>query len=70
MLKNMQWWLDFLQIFNGVSILWLQDLKKIDACLAFNASLIGGGAVMQQNSPFVWNFQNGFWMQLINFLSS
>ena len=42
--KDIRWW-RFFYPFDGVSILWLQDVAEPDKLLASDASLIGGGAV-------------------------
>ena len=55
MLKDIQWWLDFLLSFSRISILWLNDGLPVDEDLASDASLIGGGGGGQYiiNSSFM-----------------
>ena len=61
MVKDIQWWRDYLPDFDGVSILWLEDCLTTNAWLASDASLIGGGAVHKKQffhvkfSPFIMN---------------
>ena len=43
--KDVIWWIKFLPTSKGEGILWLEDLMPVDALLASDASLIGGGAV-------------------------
>ena len=46
--KDIEWLIEYLPKFNGISILWLQDMVEIDASLASDASLIGGGATFRK----------------------
>ena len=49
MKQNIQWWIQYLPLYNGVSILWLQDCLKIDGWLATDSSLVGGGEPTTNN---------------------
>ena len=55
MLKDVKWWKQYLPKFNGTAILWLQDSMEVDQFLASDASLVGGGAVMEKQF-FHWKF--------------
>ena len=44
-MKDLQWWKQFLPTFKGTAILWLQDSLTYEKLLASDASLVGGGAV-------------------------
>ena len=48
MRKDIRWWKEFLPEFDGVAILWLQDRWEPDTLLGTDASLIGGGAVHEE----------------------
>ena len=45
MIKDIDWWLEFLPDYDGISILWIQDRWEYNQLLASDASLVGGGAV-------------------------
>lgn len=47
-LHDLRWWKNYLPGFDGVSILWLQDCLEVNAWLASDASLIGGGAMHEK----------------------
>ena len=57
MKKDIKWWLEFLPGFSGTSILWLLDKWEYDEQLASDASLVGGGAVCQ-NEFFHFKFND------------
>ena len=44
----MEWWHNFLPEFDGTAMLWLQDLLPINALMASDASLTGGGGTHQR----------------------
>ena len=39
---DVEWWLQYLPTFEGVSTLWLYDITQVDCLMASDASLIGG----------------------------
>ena len=43
MLKDIKWWLQFMEHYNGISLLWLQDCLQPNLWLATDACLTGGG---------------------------
>ena len=58
MKKDIQWWIQFLPTFEGVSMIWLLDRCGYDEQLTSDASLVGGGATFQtQMVHFKFNQQ-------------
>ena len=45
MKKDIVWWRHFIQHYNGISILWLTDTQVVDVVMAMDSSLIGTGAI-------------------------
>ena len=43
--KDILWWSDFIEKYNGVSILWLTDTIQVDVQMATDASLLAAGAI-------------------------
>lgn len=44
LIKDLQWWWKFLEVFNGSSIMWLYSDEQVNAWLSSDASLSGLGA--------------------------
>ena len=41
----MEWWLEYLPSFDGISLIWLQDNCNIDNFFAVDTCMVGGGAI-------------------------
>ena len=69
-MKDIEWWHKYLHMFNGVSIMWMQQVKQPDKITASDACLQGLGATcgkdyLKLKFPMEWAGRNIAYLELL-----
>ena len=71
---DIQWWSRFMEKYNGISIIWLQEVPQPDCLIATDANLTGLGGTMSQQYfrakfPISWRKKNIATLELLAVLA-
>ena len=59
--KDIKWWLSFLPLYNGISMMYYEEWSRPDEIFSSDACLTGCGGWFKENF-FIQYFQSLFWM--------